>query len=287
MPVLTEPPFFATALLSFFATALLFFTFTGCSSAPKKPAEVFTLRNAATTQLELANREADRGNYPDALDLIGLARDLAYQTDDPPLIIRTGLALGNILFSLGREGEAAAAWDEAEAETARIGSGELSAICGIYRERAKFLASPAANAAAVRDRVTSLIPRIKEDRLAQALGWIVAGLAEKELRRFNESEAAFKKSLAIHDSLSNLEQAAWDWYLIASSRSVAGFYNEALEALDQALSYDRRAENSYGLGKDWFARGEVLTKAGRPAEAEAAYRRSKAIFAAAEMGEGE
>ncbi|MDR0452966.1 MAG: hypothetical protein LBH15_07985, partial [Treponema sp.] len=85
--------------------------------------------------------------------------------------------------------------------------------------------------------------------------------------------------LALHSRYP--EQAAYDWYLIASARSVAGDYGAALEALEEALDCDRRAENSYGLGKDWLARGDVLSKAGRPAEAEAAWRRAAEIFASA------
>jgi tetratricopeptide (TPR) repeat protein len=62
---------------------------------------------------------------------------------------------------------------------------------------------------------------------------------------------------------------------------VAGDYGAALEALDMALEYDRRVENSYGLGKDWLARGDVLSKAGRREEAVAAWRRAAEIFASA------
>jgi tetratricopeptide (TPR) repeat protein len=62
---------------------------------------------------------------------------------------------------------------------------------------------------------------------------------------------------------------------------VAGDYDAALDALDQALNYDRRAENSYGLGKDWLARGDVLSRAGRREDAADAWRRAAEIFASA------
>ena len=44
---------------------LLFFS--ACSSAPKKPAEIFTERNVAASQLNLANQTANRGRYEEAL----------------------------------------------------------------------------------------------------------------------------------------------------------------------------------------------------------------------------
>jgi tetratricopeptide (TPR) repeat protein len=264
---------------------LLVFFIAGCSTAPKPSPEVLTLRDSAYTQMDLANREADQGNYPLALELIGPARDLAIRTDDPVLLIKTNLSLGNVLFSLGRNDEALTAWEEAALEADRTGDKELGALCGIYRERGRLftvLNGGGGGAAVIRDQVLNLLGKVINDRFAQALGWTVIGLAEKELRRYAEAEGALKKSAAIHDAGFFLEQAALDWYLIASVRSTAGDYDGALGALDEALDYDRRSENSYGLGKDWQAMGDVLTKAGRAAEAAAAYRRSAAIFAALE-----
>jgi tetratricopeptide (TPR) repeat protein len=249
----------------------------GCSSAPKGPVEKRTLRNAGTNQLELANREADRGNYEGALEFLAEARRLAFTADDPALIVRTYLSLGNVYSFLGRDGEAAACQDSAGAEADRAGDGELSALCEIYRERRRL--SGGASAAEVRDKVQAALSRIKTNPLDEAAGWIVAGLAEKELRRFAQAEDALKKALALHARYP--EQAAYDWYIIASVRSVAGDYDAALDALDQALDHDRRAENSYGLGKDWLARGDVLAKAGRREEAADAWRRAAEIFAAA------
>jgi tetratricopeptide (TPR) repeat protein len=249
----------------------------GCSTAPKGPAETRTLRNAGALQLELANRETDRGNYEGALELLAEARRLAFNADDTALIVRAYLALGNAYAYLGRAGEASASWDSAAAEAGQAGDGELLAICEIHRERRRLL--DGASAQSVRDRVQAALGRIKTNPLDQALAWTVTGLAEKELRRFAEAEAALKKALALHSGYP--EQAAYDWYLIASARSVAGNYDAALEALEEALACDRRAENSYGLGKDWLARGDVLSRAGRPAEAEAAWRHAAEIFASA------
>jgi tetratricopeptide (TPR) repeat protein len=277
----------------------------GCSSAPKRPAEIFTLRNTAAAQLELANHEADRGNYPAALDLMAEARRMALHTDNPALRIRTALSLGNVLFFLDRPEEAEARWNEALAEAEALaehtGDRELAAIGRIYLARARLLTltgSPAApggntfgggSVEDVRSRVQAELGAIKTDNLALALGWTVIGLAEKELRRWAEAEAALKKALDLHARENYLEQAAYDWYLIASVRSVGGRYDAALEALEEALAYDRRAENTYGLGKDWLALGDVYTKAGRTAEARSAYRRAGEIFNAAgfEAGAGE
>jgi tetratricopeptide (TPR) repeat protein len=257
-----------------------------CSTAPKKPAEVFTQRTAGERQLELANKEADRGNFTMALDILEEARRIAVSTDDPSLRVRTGLSRGNILFSLGRREEAAAAWDAALAEAESLDNRELAAACRIYRARGRLLAAVAdgeggaaqAAAAEVTAELNRELAFIKTDKLSLALGWTVLGLAEKESRRFADAEAAVKKALDTHEKGNYLEQAAYDWYLIASIRSVANRYDSAQEALEQAIALDRRAENSWGLATDWRALAEVYRKAGKTAEAEAAAERSAEIF---------
>jgi tetratricopeptide (TPR) repeat protein len=265
-----KPPFAPLALL---LTAL---ALGACSSAPKKPAETSAARTAAWAQLELANREAERGNYGAAREFLAEGRRLAVSADDPPLLVRAALAWGNILSFQGDAAGAAAAWDEALAEAERAGERELAALCRVYMARSR-LQSGASPPGEVRAAVGKELPLLK-DRLSAALAWTVAGLAEKEDRRWNEAEAAVKKALDIHLQDDYLENAAYDWFLIASIRSVAGNYPAAREALGEAVLLDRRTENSYGLASDWRALGDLHRKAGESAEAAAAWARSAGIF---------
>jgi tetratricopeptide (TPR) repeat protein len=265
------------------ATSLL----AGCSSAPKRPAETTSLRTAGEHQLAIANQETDRGNFETALGILNEVWRIAVATDDLSLRVRTGLSRGNIFFSQGRGGEAEAEWAaalaEAEGRAGSRGNRELAAVCRIYAARGRLLGairygSGAQSAPQVKNRVEQDLGLIKDDKLSVALGWTVIGLAEKENRRFTEAEGAVKKALAIHEKDNYLEYAAYDWYLIASIRSVAGSYGEAVVALEEALALDRRAENSWGLAMDWRALGEVYRKQGRSAEAEAAEARSREIL---------
>jgi tetratricopeptide (TPR) repeat protein len=228
------------------------------------------------TQLELANRAVDQGRYTEALNLLQEARRLAVSADDPKLLIRTGLSRGNMLFYMGRTGEAEEVWTAALDEALAAGDEELAAVSRVYMARSRLLGG-SADAEAVRTQVRNEMSKIKSPPYT-ALAWTVAGLAEKELGRWNDGEDSVKNALEIHRKNNYLEQAAYDWYLIASIRSVAGDYPGALKALDEALGFDRRAENTYGLGMDWLAIGEVQKKAGNTAEASAAYRRSGDIF---------
>jgi tetratricopeptide (TPR) repeat protein len=256
--------------------------FVGCSSAPKGQPETRTTRRAGSSRLEEANKEADRGNYANALSLADEARRFAFAADDPALIIRSGLSRGAILAGLGRAGEAQAAFEAALAEAERIRSAELAAACRLHIAR-QDLRDGSRGAAEIRDEARKDMALIKTEQADLALGWTVIALAEKELGSWAEAEKSIKNALDIHVKGGYLEQAAYAWYLIASIRSVSGAYQGALDALEEALSYDRRAENTYGLGMDWKAMGEVYKKAGKDAAADIAYRRSADIFRSGNM----
>jgi tetratricopeptide (TPR) repeat protein len=121
---------------------------------------------------------------------------------------------------------------------------------------------------------------VRQDDNATAVGNITLGFAEKQMGRWAEAESAVRRALSFHESGLFLEEAAYDWFLIASIRSMAGNYNASLEALDAAIGFDRRAENGFGLASSWQARGDVLSKAGRAAEAAAAWSRAAEIYRA-------
>jgi len=246
----------------------------GCSSAPKGPAEVTTQRKLAESQLDQANKDADRGEYEKALEALENVWQTAVRIDSPPLRIRTNLARGKALLYLNRREEAGAAWEEALAEAEWEGERDLAARSRLYQAQQRLFQGEGPGK--IREAALKELAAVK-DGPTRALGFTVLGLAEKEMRQWEPAEKAFKNALEIHEKAQNLESAAYDWYLIASVRSVAGFYAAAREALWQAIGLDRRAENTYGLGMDWRALGEVFEKEGNAAEASRARRRSSAV----------
>jgi tetratricopeptide (TPR) repeat protein len=237
----------------------------------------------AETQLELANSAADRARYTDALALLEEARRLAVSADDPDLLIRTALSRGNILFYLGNRPEADAEWRNALTEAENSHDTMLAAVCRLYTYRADVLTGTQQNSAEIIRKVNAELPALKNNTLYSALAYTVIGLAEKTNARFSDAEKAVMSALQIHQKENYLELAAYDWYLIASIRSVAGDYKNALEALQNAVAFDRRAENTHGLGMDYTAEGDIYTKTGDTTRAKEAYNRAAAIFAAAGM----
>jgi tetratricopeptide (TPR) repeat protein len=252
-----------------------------CSTPPKNPGDVFDIRKQAETHLELGSKDADRGSFETALLKLDEAMKLAIAVDDPGLRIRVGLSRGNVLFSLGRGEEAKKAWEDALLEAKRAGNKELEAVSSIYVERGKLLSATdvdlSAVAQAVRDKVSGDMSAIN-DRYYTAFAWTIIGLAENKLKNYKEAETAVLRALEIHEKDLYFELAAYDWFMIASFRSRARDYSGALKALEKAIDFDRRVENSWGLASDWQAVGDVHGKAGNAEESSAAYARAAEIF---------
>ncbi len=263
---------------------LMIFSFVSCSSAPKKPAEITTLREIGKTQLELAGREIDRGNYDAAMLYLADAWNYAVLSDNPELRIKVLLTRGNAYFYEGNEDASNEDWQAALAEAEQDENEELVAAAKIHIERGRLLkavkdeSSPSSLFIEIKSSVSNEMNKIKTEELYTALAWTVIGMAEKAMEVWKEAEKSFANALNIHEKGVYLEQAAYDWYLIASVRSVSGNYKEAADALMRSISFDRRAENSYGLASDWKALGDVYSKMGEAEKSKNAYARSEEIF---------
>jgi len=274
----------ATAL----ALAAALFGLSACSSAPKRPPEVFTNRNAANGQLDLGNQAINKGDFATAHLFMKEAWRLAVSSDDPDTRIKVLLADGNAWFNEGNLEKADAAWAQALAEAEASQNKTLESTSRIYRARGLLAEGAAAGsvaeaerrstAASVKAAVLAEMGNIKSNQLHTAFAWKVIGLAEKEEGNWAGAEDSIRKAADIHEKNRYLEDAAYDWYLIASVRSKAGRYPAAIEALRTAIAFDRRAENPNGLGMNWMAIGTIEEKAGNREKAAEAYSRSAEIF---------
>jgi len=258
---------------------LLIFAFCSCSSAAKKTGDVYNLRSYAEKGLEAANKEMVQGNYISAHALLVEYKRMAVLSDDPSLITRVCLSMGNVLFSLGETDQAFLNWEQAISEAQKSKNSELLSVSRIFKARGSLLSGRVA-AQAVLDEVNRESANIKTDVFYTAFSWQVKGLALRETGSYREAEDAFKKSLAIHEKELTLENASYDWYTIASIRSLAGNSQGAIEALNAAITLDRRIENSWGLAASYRAMGDVYRKAGREQDALEAYERAKGIYEA-------
>ncbi|MCL2211464.1 MAG: tetratricopeptide repeat protein [Treponema sp.] len=258
---------------------LMLLVICSCSTSPKSTGDVYNLRAYAEKGLEAANKETVRGNYKNAHSLLIEYKRMAILSDDLSLITRVCLSMGNVLYSLGEIEEAFGEWDKAALEAQKSNNSELLSASKIFRAKGSLL-SGRTGAQAVLDEVNRESVNIKKDALLVSFSWQVKGLALRALGSYAEAENALKQSLAIHEKKKTLENASYDWYTIASIRSLAGNTSGALEALDAAIVLDRRIENSWGLAASYRAMGDVYRKAGREKEALEAYARARGIYTA-------
>jgi len=257
---------------------ILSFLFLSCSTAAKNSGEIFTLRTQSETWLRAGNREAEQGKFKEAIVLLTDAKRYAIMADDSSLIIRSCLSRGNVLYSLGISNEAFAEWEHAVAEAKRFGDEELLAVSLIYLARGNLI-SEKVPARSVLDEVNRESAKIKKNSLFLAFSWQVKGLAHRSLGSFSDAEAAFRRSLEIHLRGKNMENASYDWFTIASIRSLAGNTQGALLALQESIKIDQRIENSWGLAASYRAMGDVYRKIGNN-QADAMYIRARMIYAA-------
>ena len=285
---------------NFAASAKLFFVivvfssfawFPACSSAPKQTGEVFASRNSAHDYLDWANQAANMGRFESALETVEEARRLAFSVDDPSLRIKTATSRGNFLFYLGRHEEAFSEWETASAEGDSSNEPALAALARIYSIRARIvlLAGEQGGTASVVEGLKTQLDRemavVRSDDYSTAAAYVTLGLAERQLGRWSEAESAIRRAMNTFERDLRLEDTAYCWFLIASVRSLAGNSNAALEALRTAISFDRRAENGFGLATSWQAMGDVYQKAGRTEDARSAWRRAAEIYRAIGLNE--
>lgn len=262
-----------------------------CSSAPKRPPEVFANRNAAIAQMELAHKAVMKHEPDVARQFLAEAWRLAVSTDDAETRARVLLATGNAWYSEGSVDHAAQMWEQAKSEAAAADLVTMVAAANVYIARGnlaeghyqKDMEESERKRRAEESRSTVLTAQnaLKDNPLYTAFAWRVLALAEKELGNTEAAIAAIDESIDIHGSGQYLEDAAYDWYIKASILSKAEQYPAAVDALNQALGYDRRAENSAGIGRDWMAIGAVREKSGDADGARAARTRARDIFRAA------
>jgi len=264
-------------VISIFLLSIIF-GLSSCSTAPKNTGDIYILRKSVETGLESTNREVAQGNFVNAEKFLIEYKRMAILTDDPSLISRVCLSYGNVLLSLGKTNEAYLQWEQAVAEAQKSGNKELLSAAKIFKARGNLL-SERATPQSVIDEVNREIVNIKNN-LYIAYSWQTKGLAQRASNSYKEAEESIKKSLEIHEKEKALENASYDWYTIASIRSLAGKMPEALQALETAVTIDRRIENSFGLAASWRAMGDVYRKMGKNEDALEAYKRSKAIFEA-------
>lgn len=262
-----------------------------CSSGPKRSMLVTTVYNSCTTTLESANGCILSGDYDKAFSLLQVASNQALSIDNYDLLISVNLAYVSLCLSYDPP-HTEEAWDYLE--TAQV---LIPYSSNTDRNKARCIM--AKNNIVIADNSIStdfdnsinetkgIIKVFKEDPYNQAQCNSIIGDLYRLKNDYNEAEKAYTEAVKIYTNERYLSEIGITWYKIAQNRSRSGNKKGALDALSNAIYYDRCAENSMALGADYYIKAVILLK-GKPtdkdkADAKSALQHSANIYNAASM----
>ena len=130
---------------------------------------------------------------------------------------------------------------------------------------------------------------VKGDPYYEAQFVQVEGDVYKLQKNYVQADKSYTAAAKAFTDNRYLSEIGICWYKAAQVRSLGGNKDSALAAMEEAIFYDRAAENSLALGTDYYAVGLILTK-GSPSSGEKeraiqAFSHSAEIFAAVNADE--
>ena len=254
---------------------------TACSSAPKRSMQISTIYSSASEMIESANACILSGDYDKASYFLSAAENQAMSIDNYDLLTAAALARCSLNLSL----------NPPQIETAQKYVDYAQSFvknCADPKKQQAIVNLSQARVNVAQGNHNINIEEIKKDLKGDAYYEAQAIQVEgdvyklkKDYVQADKSYTAAAKSFTDNRYLSEIGIC---WYKAAQARSLAGNKDGALQAMEQAIFYDRAAENSLGLGTDYYAVGLILMKgnptAGEKTRAKEAFTHSAEIFSA-------
>ena len=286
------------ALLSLSASLALLLS--SCSSAPKRTMERTAITDASYSRLALANTELAKGDIVSAKNDADGAYKAALSVDNADLLTKVCLTRVTVATSSGTRYattagastattgtsavSAQAMLDEAKKYAARSSDPDtLGAICSLYEARLLIGGKDAPSSESI-SKALSLCNTVesKLQKQKEYLAYLYRTRGELYALQHNSADAEkqFLAAASLHTSERYLSEIGLDWYLAAKAYAAEGKKDEAIQALNQALSYDRLDENTAGIGADYYGLAAVLLK-GAPTAEEKKQAAEYATFSAA------
>ncbi len=260
---------------------LILCIFTACSSAPKRSMQVSTIYSSASEMIESANGCILTGDYDKAGFFLSAAENQAMSIDNYDLLVAAALARCSLKLSLNppQIEEAQQYVDYAQKCVKNCADPKKQqAIVSLSQVRVK-VAQGSFNGS-----LDDIRKDLKGDDyyLAQILQ--VEGDVYKLQNNYLQADRSYTAAAKAFTDNRYLSEIGICWYKAAQVRSLSGNKDGALQAMEQAIFYDRAAENSLALGSDYYAVGLILIK-GSPTSGEKnraieAFKHSAEIYAA-------
>ena len=257
------------------------FLLTSCSSAPKRSMQVSTIYSSASEMIESANACILSGDYEKAGFFLSAAENQAMSIDNYDLLTSAALARCSLNLSLNPpQIETAQKYVDYAKKFVKncADPKKQQAIVSLSQARVD-IAQGSCN-----QNLEELKKELKADDYYSAQVLQVEGDVYKLKNDFASANKSYTAAAKAFTDNRYLSEIGICWYKAAQARSLAGNKDGALQAMEQAIYYDRAAENSLALGTDYYAVGLILIKgspnAGEKERAVEAFTHSAEIFTA-------
>lgn len=271
--------------------SIFIFCIINCSSKPSQPMKIETIQKTAITSLENANAKILFGDFSTAQKLLDNAYTLAMSVDNIDLLIKTSLTNVSLALSYNppKIENAYNSLNNAESFVEYSTNKKKSeALCKLSEIQIKLAEN--------KTDYESYILLLKnyenffnDDKYYKAQCLSIYGDIYRLKKDYLLSEKYFLEALKNYTDNYYLSEIGLIWYKIAQVRSLNNQKKLSLEALENAIKYDRACENTKALGTDYYIKGIILIKdqynEKEKKEAIYAFNHSADIFAACGMEE--
>lgn len=271
---------------------VLFLT-SACSSGPKRQMFITTIQDSCKDAIETANSFILSGNYEQAEELFSKAQTQAISIDNYDLLLSISLAHVSLFLSYNPPviDKAKAYLDQSYAFVPYTrNTKESNLLCAMAEARIIIAQNTVQqNYEDIIDKIDNAKKVFKDKPYNHAQCNSILGDIYRLSGNYKEANKIYNEAAKLFTDNLYLSEIGITWYKIAQNHSQNGNKKEALEALNNAIYYDRCAENSMALGADYYIKAVILLKDESSEknrnEAKRALRHSAEIYKAANLND--
>lgn len=271
--------------LIFLLFFLLFSFLVSCSSAPKRAMVVTDTYELAYSLLESANEDLLSGNLQNARMNLSRSYNLALSIDNAPLLCKvclSGVSYKILETQIQNENQKKSAFSKSfldekidfvldEAKSAANRSADrksLLDLCKVYEVQKNLADLNSEKTFDGKNLLAALNSSEKSlSKEPYYLGYLerTRGDVFMKMNDFSSARKSYLSAAEIHTKNRYIYEIGLDYYKAARASSLSGNKENAVSAIENALKYDRDAENSAAISLDYLAYSKILLK-GNPAE---------------------
>jgi len=257
----------------------------GCSTAPRKSAQIVEKKNRAAEYTTFGNRAFAEGDNHAAIVFFQQALAVNLSVDNQTGVVQSLSSLGKVHAAQGELDAAEEVYNRARRLADGLGDPALGAQCAVNLGELYLRRGKAAEARELLTKALEGADKLEGSRDLALLRHTLA-VAEKWLGNLDESALQLQAALAINLKLGAVEEVASNYYLLASVASKRQDYATALDYARKALESDKSVENSLGIAQDLLALGIISTRLGALEDSFAYLERSYGIYDALDSSSG-